>query len=155
MAKGVKKSLISLNKESSKKFPVSQSKSLERTLVENFVALQKVMTNLSARFDELSKQISKLLELFEVSAQALAKKDINFTKPMDEEKIMKKLDSLFEQNKVIARGLSLMHEKAGVIRKPEIHETYKLPPPPVSPPNAVKKNFVQERYQKSPFSEGF
>ena len=37
----------------------------EKILVENFVALQKVMVNLSIKFDNLSGQISKLLELFE------------------------------------------------------------------------------------------
>ncbi|KHO55254.1 MAG: hypothetical protein QT10_C0004G0041 [archaeon GW2011_AR19] len=42
-----------------------QKKSVEKILVENFVSLQKVMTNLSVKFDELSSQISKLLELFE------------------------------------------------------------------------------------------
>ena len=60
-----------------------QKKSVEKILVENFVSLQKVLTNLSVKFDELSNNISKLLELFELSATALAKKDINFTKPMD------------------------------------------------------------------------
>jgi len=34
---------------------------LEIKLVENFVSLQKVMTNLSIKFDELSNNISKLL----------------------------------------------------------------------------------------------
>ncbi|MBI2056746.1 hypothetical protein HYT91_00645, partial [Candidatus Pacearchaeota archaeon] len=49
------------NQEVSK---VSSNKgNLEIKLVENFVSLQKVMTNLSVRFDELSNQISKLLEL--------------------------------------------------------------------------------------------
>src|SRR3990167_3397701 len=72
---------------------------LEIKLIENFVSLQKVMTNLSVKFDGLSNNISKLLELFELSAVALAKKDINFTKPVDEEKIMGKLNNILEQNK--------------------------------------------------------
>src|SRR3989338_11062800 len=87
-----------------------QSGNLEVKLIENFVSLQKVMVNLSVKFDELSSQISKLLELFELSATALAKKDINFTKPMDEEKIVNKLNNILEQNKIIARGMALMSE---------------------------------------------
>ena len=85
---------------------------LEIKLIENFVSLQKVMTHLSEKFDGLSNNISKLLELFELSATALAKKDINFTKPMDEEKIMGKLNNILEQNKIIARGMALMGEGA-------------------------------------------
>jgi len=48
---------------------------VEKVLIENFVGLQKVMVNLSSRFDELSTQISRLLNLFEVSARAMAKKE--------------------------------------------------------------------------------
>ena len=47
---------------------------MEKILIENFVSLQRVMTNLSEKFDGLSNNISKLLELFELSATALAKK---------------------------------------------------------------------------------
>ncbi|HEB47294.1 MAG TPA: hypothetical protein ENI22_02385, partial [Candidatus Pacearchaeota archaeon] len=40
--------------------------SIEKALVENFISLQKVMVNLSVKFDSLTNQISKLLELFEI-----------------------------------------------------------------------------------------
>lgn len=130
-------------KEKPKSEPQNKS-SLEMKLIENFVSLQKVMVNLSEKFDELSKNISKLLELFELSATALAKKDINFTKPMDEEKIMGKLNSILEQNKIIARGMALMGEG----REPE---TTQIPIPQKSqaPPAIIKGE-----YQKSPF-KGF
>ena len=122
---------------------------LEIKLVENFVSLQKVMTNLSIKFDELSNNISKLLELFELSAVALAKKDINFTKPVDEEKIMGKLNNILEQNKIIARGMALMGEG----REPEKVIQPVMPQFRQSPASSpmVKK---EEGYQKSPF-KGF
>jgi len=41
---------------------------VERALIENFIGLQKVMVSLSAKFDNLSSQISNLLHLFELSA---------------------------------------------------------------------------------------
>jgi len=85
----------------------SKKTETERILVENFVALQRVMTNLSVKFDNLSSQISKLLELFEISAKALAEKNPSF----GGKEINKKIDNLLEQNKLIARGLTLMHEK--------------------------------------------
>lgn len=48
--------------------------SVENVLVENFVSLQKVMTNLSLKFDNLTNQISKLLDLFEISAKNSCRK---------------------------------------------------------------------------------
>lgn len=89
----------------------AKSVDVERVLVENFVALQKVMTNLSLKFDGLSTQISRLLDLFEISAKNLARKDFTLEKDNQTSKqIDSKLDSLLEQNKIIARGLTLVHE---------------------------------------------
>ncbi|MFH1917889.1 MAG: hypothetical protein ABIJ14_02175 [Nanoarchaeota archaeon] len=82
----------------------------ERILIENFVSLQKVMVNLSIKFDNLNNQISKLLNLFEISAKALAEKGIDTG---GDKEMIKKIDSLLEQNKLIARGLTLMHENRG------------------------------------------
>ena len=123
-------------------------KNVNALLVGNFVSLQKVMTNLSISFNELSGNISKLLELFELSAQAMAKKEINFTKPMDEAKIIHKLNGLAEQNKIIARGISLMHEKTEPAEAPKPLMKTSMPVPKKMPPQ-------KEEYQKSPFSKGF
>jgi hypothetical protein len=85
---------------------------IEKILIENFVSLQKVMTHLSVKFDNLTNQISKLLDLFEISAKSLAKKDFTLEKgTRDDKEIMQKLGDLSEQNKTIARGLTLMHER--------------------------------------------
>ncbi|HIG95103.1 MAG: hypothetical protein QT05_C0050G0049 [archaeon GW2011_AR13] len=108
----------------------------EKILVENFVALQKVMVNLSIKFDNLSGQISKLLELFEISAKALAEKDFDLEKDTkDKEKILKKLDDLFDQNKVIARGLTLLHEPVQKMEppSPQQSEPSQMQPPVPSP----------------------
>ena len=87
---------------------------IEKALIENFIALQKVMTNLSVNFDGLSDKISKLLDLFEVSAKTLAEKDFNADrKGRKDEDLSKKLDELVDQNKIIARGLTLLHENPG------------------------------------------
>lgn len=109
---------------------------VEKILIENFVSLQKVMTNLSVKFDNLANQISKLLELFEISAKSLAKTDFNLGKETrDDKEIMQKLDSLADQNKTIARGLTLMHEKI-----PQ-QESFGFPPEsrgPLPPPKKLK-----------------
>jgi hypothetical protein len=89
-----------------------KNQEVENILIENFVALQKVMSNLSVKFDSLTTQISKLLELFEMSAKALAEKDFDIEKNNRENaKILEKIENVLEQNKTIARGLTLMHEK--------------------------------------------
>lgn len=86
--------------------------SIEKTLLENFVNLQKVLTNLAVKFDSLSDQISKLLQLFEISAKSFAEKQtpVIGEKKKDKE-FLEKLDTLLEQNKTIAKGLTLMEGK--------------------------------------------
>jgi len=86
---------------------------INETLIENFVNLQKVLTNLSIKFDSLAEQISKLLQLFEISAKSFAEKNsdsLESGKEKDKE-FQDKLDTLLEQNKIIAKGLTLMEEK--------------------------------------------
>ncbi len=83
---------------------------LEKMLIDNFVNLQKVLTNLSIKFDALSTNISRLLQLFEISAKSLTQKKVSGGGEKDED-LMKKLDSLLEQNKTIAKGLTLIEGK--------------------------------------------
>ena len=81
--------------------------STEKVLIQNFVGLQKVMVNLATKFDDLSSEISNLLNLFEISAKALAEKGIEIP---ENKRIIEKLDNISEQNKVVARGVTLMHQ---------------------------------------------
>ena len=106
-----KKIIVKQVKEKANDVP-TKNLEVENILIENFVALQKVMSNLSVKFDGLTTQISKLLELFEMSAKALAEKDFDIEKNNRENaKILEKIENVLEQNKTIARGLTLMHEK--------------------------------------------
>jgi hypothetical protein len=101
---------------------------VDKILVENFVSLQKVMTTLAVKFDNLSGQISKLLELFEISAKTLAEKD--YSNKEDDKKIEGKLDALLEHNKIIAKGIALLHEKG----MPEEHEVVIMPRQQIAQP---------------------
>ena len=129
---------------------------IERVLIENFVSIQKVMTNLSAKFDNLANQISKLLDLFEISAKALAEKDFNLEKEnKDDKKIIEKMDNLFEQNKIIARGLTLLHEPPARqeptyprTQMPRMQRTIQAPRP------EQEREVNRAGYQKSISSEG-
>ncbi|MBU1129531.1 MAG: hypothetical protein KJ949_02800 [Nanoarchaeota archaeon] len=107
----VKKTLPKKKIKTPIKIP-NNDKEIEKLLIQNFIALQKVMTHLSLKFENLTLEISKLLELFEISAKSLAKKDFESDQgKKDEEKVMKKIDTLLDQNRIIAKGLTLLHEK--------------------------------------------
>ncbi|MDO8623282.1 MAG: hypothetical protein Q7R52_03470 [archaeon] len=107
-----KKEVKEVKKENS--LNSGEEQKLERMLIENSVSLQKVMTNLVIKIDDLSSQMSKLLQLFEISAKALAEKDFDKLETGDNKQMLEKLDRLLEQNKVIAKGLTLMHENNSV-----------------------------------------
>ena len=83
---------------------------LEEKLIENLVELQKVHASLAEKFDSLSKQISSLLSLFESAAQSFAKNPVNQFSEKDQE-FLEKIDRLLDQNKTIAKGLTLMEER--------------------------------------------
>ena len=148
MVKGTKKTKISKKKVKPKKIipkkiikkqptmrnnaPKQQSSSIEKQLIENFIALQKVMVNLSIKFDNLSTQISKLLEVFEISAKALAEKNFD----LGQEKVSEKMDTLLDQNKIIARGLTMMHDRVvqpQMIAQPQMMQI-PVPQPQMYPP---------------------
>lgn len=90
----------------------SKQSRAEKALISNFVDFQKIMIKMTSKLDELTTEISKILELFEISAKTLAEKNIETGKDTKENKeILEKLTTLFEQNKTIARGLALVYEK--------------------------------------------
>jgi len=133
---------------------------IEKVLIENFISLQKVMTNLAVKFDNLGAQISKLLELFEISAKTLAEKDIKFDKGKverkEEGKMVEKLDTLLDQNKIMARGLTLLHETPKETPMPRlVQKPIPQPMPPQRPPRMVPQPFPIKQgvnigeYQKS------
>ena len=131
-------------KESKPEYSSGASANTERVLAENLVALQKIMTNLALSIDSLSKRISKLLELFEISAKTLAEKDYGLEKSVGLEKeLSQKMDKLIEHNKIFARGLALLHEN------PKTEEFNQMPPAP-SPPGFSPQRIVNtDNYQKS------
>lgn len=115
-----------LNKKSiTQGIPRIPKQNTEKILVENFVALQKVMVNLSIKMDNLTNQISSLLSLFEISAKALAEKGgVN----IDNSQVIKKVDNLLNQNKTIARGISLLHENPNQLMPQQQRPAIRLPP---------------------------
>lgn len=82
---------------------------IEDKLVENLVTLQKVHTELAEKFDKLAKEISNLLALFELAAKNFTNQTPNVNE-VDKE-FLDKIDKLLEQNKTIAKGLTIMEEQ--------------------------------------------
>lgn len=98
-----------INMEVSKGEETVRGSEIERKIIENLVSLQKIHTNLIERFDKLSDQISALLNLFEVAAKSFTKQpafEVNKDREFSE-----KIDMLLEQNKTLARGISMMEER--------------------------------------------
>jgi hypothetical protein len=78
----------------------------EELLIENFAGLQHAMTNMSIKFGSLSDHLVKLLNVFEESAKSFASGG-----RVDDKDMLKKIDSLLDQNRTIAKGLVLMEGK--------------------------------------------
>jgi len=82
---------------------------INELLIENFASLQKTMANLAVKFNSLSDNIAKLLNLFEMSARSFAEKPLPDTQK--DKEFLDKINTLLDQNKTIAKGLTLMEEK--------------------------------------------
>lgn len=83
---------------------------LQEKLIENLVDLQKVHTGMAEKFDKLSNQIVNLLTLFEMAARSFAEHPANQGTEKDKE-FLDKIDRLLDQNKTIAKGLTLMEDR--------------------------------------------
>jgi hypothetical protein len=80
----------------------------EDLLIENFVGLQKAMTHLSLKFENLSDNLSKLLEVLELSAKNYLTKEA--PKDSSSSELAKQVNYLIDQNKAIAEGLLLIDD---------------------------------------------
>ena len=80
-------------------------------LIQNSIALQKAVTILAINLEKFSKEIGKLLEFMSDSAKSFeaeekSKGTIAGTAVSGD--IVKKLDMLIDQNKMVAKGLVLL-----------------------------------------------
>jgi len=131
-------------KKQSDKKDMNNKREIEEILVENFTSLQKVMTSLSEKFNELTKRIDQLLGLFEDSAKALVKKDFTMDKENEMNiKVLSRMDEMLEQNKIIAKSLMMFFEQPD--EKFEKRTTRKeeefIPPKPIE--GKFNKNYLR------------
>jgi hypothetical protein len=147
MKKEVKKDLPE-NKDITNPEPVhDKNESVQKMLVENFVSLQSVITDLSSKLNNLTNQMSKLLELFEQSAKTFMEKDIKFAGGGVDKDTADKLDKLLDQNKIIARGLALLHESNATPQQPPQDEY--APQQQFTQPTQPMPDQGVNRYQRS------
>jgi len=136
----------SVRKKSSYMRKSPRQRETEKLLVENFVSLQKVMVNLSGRLDKLTREISELLKLFEDSAKVIVKNEIEKKKEdRGDQQLLDTLVSILDQNKVIAKGLTLMYETmtdSAVSHKPSFQPVKKIAP-------LEKKQMIKEENEYS------
>jgi hypothetical protein len=105
------KGKISVSSTSSESPSFKSSSGMDKMMMENLISLQRVIVNLSVKLDSLADKISKLLELFEISAKSLAERGIDYENYKGNKELSQKVNSLFEQNKTIAKGLTMMYER--------------------------------------------
>lgn len=126
----------------------TQEPKVDKVLIENFVALQRVLTNLAINLDNLTNRVSKLLDLFEISAKALAEKDFDVQE--ENTHLVEKLDNLIDQNKILARGMALMHERMPREQFPP-PMPQQMPPMPQPPP----QQFPPQMQPPQPMQQSF
>ena len=100
----------SVNQDSEKVKNQDTNLRIQEKILENLIELQKVHTTLAERFDRLSTHLESLLNLFETTARSFAKSPGNMTAEKDKE-FLDKIDKLLDQNKTLAKGLTLMEER--------------------------------------------
>ena len=105
------------------------AKEREELLIENFVGLQKAMVNLSMKFENLSDNISKLLNVFEISARDFM---VNKGKssPDIEKELIGRLNMMIEQNKAVLGSVRSMDEK---LRKQDYSKPQSMMSQPIQP----------------------
>lgn len=110
--KTTKKSKNSTKRKTTKKRTTkSKNDKIIETLTQNFTSLQGAIAKMSLKFDTLSNKIESLLNVFEESAKSLAKKDFKDFEKYDDKELSEKIDNILDQNKTIAKGLIMLHEK--------------------------------------------
>ena len=154
MKKGVnkkaKKHHVSHKKTTTAHHETAHTNNVEQTLVSNFVALQKVFTNIAVKFDNLSGQISKLLDLFEISAKSMAEKNLDVVEKSNDEEILKKINNLIEQNKIIAKGVSMLHEPEEIENPIAIQKEFPQVPRPSQEQNFQSPANPEKRFKQLP-----
>lgn len=110
----------------------------EELLIENFVGLQRVMINLSVKFENLSDNISKLLNVFELSAKDIVANRGRQSQEVDRE-LINRINMLLDQNKNLINSVRNLENKQREAAFPV------MPPMAQSQPSNVPQGMQQSQ----------
>jgi len=89
----------------------------QKLLLENFISLQKILTNLTIKIDETDKKLLKMLELFEFASKSYGQARMMPAGGVPQavqdarlKELANKIDILIEQNRDIAKGIILLEQ---------------------------------------------
>ena len=90
-------------------------------VIENSIALQKVVAGFASNLKKLSSDISEMLNLFREATRTISsEKAEEEAKKSDIDELKAKVDELVEQNKIIAKGILLLESSL----KPKQYSSY-------------------------------
>lgn len=122
----------------------------EKLLIENFIGFQKAMVNLSIKFENLSDNISRLLNVFELSAKDYMVNKGRTNQDLDRE-ILSRINALLEQNKFIMGEIRQVDNK---IKKQEISKSV-FPSQAVMTPPSQQSPVSQDMQQSGQASSQY
>jgi hypothetical protein len=114
-----------------------------KQLIETTIGLQKVISELALKMDNLTGQIAALLGLFESAAKSFSEIPSIHTAERDKE-FMDKINQLLEQDKVIAKGILYIEDKVNQM-SPEASAASSVAAAPAMPPTPI----IREGFQPS------
>lgn len=120
----------------------AQGAAIPKALIDNFIGLQKVQTNLAEKLNALTNQLSELLRLFESTAKTFAENPAVLTSERDKE-FIDKINQLLEQDRVIAKGVIYIEERIS-----EIEQSMPLPHHEQAINEQIKNEYEQSQVPK-------
>lgn len=112
---------------------------IKEDLASHLVRLENVLSNLAIKLDNLANNINHLLILFEESAKSIQEKQ-----PESNTDLTNSLKTLLDQNKIIAKGISIIEERLRrQIPPPQSYPRY-IPPtkPSLQPEEKLKSKLL-------------
>lgn len=106
---------VGVPKDPSKKRMTASKR--QELLIENFIGLQKAMITLSMKFENLSDNMTKLLNVFELSAKDVMANGGRATPAVDRE-LMSRINMLLDQNKNIMNTVRNLENKPKEMPQP-------------------------------------
>lgn len=145
-----------------------------KLLIENFISLQRAMTQMAGKFDHLSNNMEKLLGLFETSAKTFIDKKPSNMLTKEDKEFSDRINSLLEQNKTIAKTLLIVQQDIRDLNQstpPQqiqmptqqpmpmpMTQRQRMPMPQQYQPQQQNQSQIpmnsQEKYQQSPYPLG-